>query len=347
MKKHQTPPPAMDALSAHLDRGWDLLRKNDLDGAGHSARKALGLEHDCPEALTLLGSVAGARGELDEALDWYRKASAADPEYVSPLLYAAEILMGEGGDLDEALGMIEDALEASDEEDDYLDALILKGEALLLCGDRDDEAREALAELPPVEFPEAVYHLRAARCFLDLELPDEAEQHFAKAIKLDPTAGDAFHGLGCVHEQREDHGEMVKCWLRTRELDLEEPPPPWGVSHDEFERIAEEALAEIPERIRRLLENVPILASDYPSVEIVAEGNDPRMMGFFSGLPYPEKSNVGQAPHLDCVFLYQKNIERMSRTRDEVAKEIRITLLHETGHFFGLSEEELDQMGLG
>jgi predicted Zn-dependent protease with MMP-like domain len=93
---------------------------------------------------------------------------------------------------------------------------------------------------------------------------------------------------------------------------------------------------------------VPIIASDYPSVEIVAEGNDPRMMGFFSGVPYPEKSHVaGATPHLDCVFLYQRNIERMCRNHDELAREIRITLLHETGHFFGLSEEELDEMGLG
>jgi predicted Zn-dependent protease with MMP-like domain len=89
------------------------------------------------------------------------------------------------------------------------------------------------------------------------------------------------------------------------------------------------------------------VAGDFPSIEIIAEGNDPRMMGFFSGVPYPEKSNLGGAPHLDCVFLYQRNIERMCRSREETAKEIRITLLHETGHFFGLSEEELEEMGLG
>ena len=93
---------------------------------------------------------------------------------------------------------------------------------------------------------------------------------------------------------------------------------------------------------------MPILASDYPAVELVAEGSDPRMMGFFSGVPYPEKQNVmGASPHLDCVFLYQRNIERMSRDAAELRAEIRITLLHETGHFFGLSEEELEAMGLG
>ncbi len=140
---------------------------------------------------------------------------------------------------------------------------------------------------------------------------------------------------------------MVKAWLRVRELDLEEPAVSWSMTQDDFEKVAEDALSELPDRIGKLLENVPIVAADYPSIEIVAEGNDPRMLGFFSGVPYPEKSHLGGAPHLDCVFLYKLNIERVARNRDEAAKEIRITLLHETGHFFGLSEEELEAMGLG
>ena len=81
---------------------------------------------------------------------------------------------------------------------------------------------------------------------------------------------------------------------------------------------------------------------------MVAEGCDPRMMGFFSGVPYPEKGTLdGTPPSLDTVFLYQRNIERYARSVDEVEEEIRKTLLHETGHFFGLSEEELEEMGLG
>jgi predicted Zn-dependent protease with MMP-like domain len=82
-------------------------------------------------------------------------------------------------------------------------------------------------------------------------------------------------------------------------------------------------------------------------LESVAEGNDPRMLGFFSGVPYPEKTTDSGVPHLDCVFLYQRNIERSCKSRDEAAREIRVTLLHETGHFFGLSEDELHVMGLG
>ncbi len=346
MKKHKEA--VADALSAHLDRGWDLLKGNDLAAARISAEAAMTLSPESPDALTLLGAVAGAAGDEDEALDLYRQAAAADPTYVSPLLYQAEILILSREEYDEGLDLLEQALELSEDEDEYLDALILKAEGLVAKGDAAEQAAEALEELPPVQFPDADLHLRVARCFLDLQKDDQAEEHYRKALELDPALGDAYHGLGLVYEAREDHRAMVKAWLKARELDLDEEPLPWAVDPEEFERIAEEALEELPERIRKLLENVPIVAADYPAVEIVAEGNDPRMMGFFSGVPYPEKSNISdQAPHLDCVFLYQKNIERMSRDRDEVAREIRITLLHETGHFFGLSEEELEEMGLG
>lgn len=349
MKKHEEA--VADAVSAHLDRGWDLLKSNDLAGARISAESALKIDADSPDALTLLGAVAAAGGDEDEALDLYRQASAADPDYVSPLLYQAEILILSREEIEEGLELVEQALLLSEDEDEYLDALLLKAEGLVAKGDAEKEAAEVLGELPPVQFPEAEMHLRAARCFLDLQKDDEAEEHYRKALELDPELGDAYHGLGLVYEAREDHRAKVKAWLRVRELDLSkdaEEPMPWAVTADAFERIAEEALEELPERIRALLENVPIVASDYPAVEIVAEGNDPRMLGFFSGVPYPEKANISdQAPHLDCVFLYQRNIERMSRDKDEVAREIRITLLHETGHFFGLSEEELEEMGLG
>ena len=56
---------------------------------------------------------------------------------------------------------------------------------------------------------------------------------------------------------------------------------------------------------------------------------------------------AGASPHLDCVFLYKRNLERLSRNREELAREIRTTVLHETGHFFGLDEAELEGAGLG
>jgi predicted Zn-dependent protease with MMP-like domain/Tfp pilus assembly protein PilF len=336
-----------DALARHLDRGWDLLKEDDLDGARAAARAALEEDAESAEATTLLGAIASSAGDDDEALELYRRASRLDAEYVAPLLYAAELLIWPREEHEEAVKLIDQALEHADEEEDYLDALLLKVEALLDMGDHDDEARKLLEELPPTQLPDASLHLRAARFLADLELQEQAEEHYQQALVLDPKSADAYHGLGIVYEERGDTRAMVKAFMKVRELDLEAKPASWTMTQEEFEAVAEDALAELPERIRLLLGNVPIVAADYPSIEIVAEGNDPRMLGFFSGVPYPEKQTMGGIPHLDCAFLYQQNIERICQTREEATTEIRTTLLHETGHFFGLSEEELEAMGLG
>lgn len=335
-----------EPIDERLDEGWECLKKNDFEGARISARAAQKIDPRSAEALTLLGAVSAAEGDEESALEQYRGAMRLDPDYVAPALYAAELLAWEREEYEAALLLVERVLDGADDEEDFLDAILLKAEILTAHGDLAD-ARATLDELPPTQLPSAAFHNRAARAYCDLEHFDEAEGHFQQAIVLDPKSGDAYHGLGMVYEEKDDSRAMVKAWLRVRELDLDDPPPPSALSQDEFEKIAEDALAELPERIGELLENVPIVAADYPSIEIVAEGNDPRMLGFFSGVPYPDKSHLGGSPHLDCVFLYKQNIERMARNREETAREIRVTLLHETGHFFGLSEEELEAMGLG
>ncbi len=348
-KKNGASPPSMDALTAHLDRGWDLLRKNDHRNAEISAQKALDLEKDSPEALTLLGAVAAAEGDEEEALEQFRRAMEADPEYVSPMLYTAEILLGPDGDPEEALKLVEEALELAEDEDEYLDALLLKAEALVQLGDADEEAKEALDELPEdVQFADPIYHLRAARCFFDLGEIDEAFEHYTRCLSEAPENADAWHGLGLVHEERGDEPSRASAWLKVRDFDLAEPQPPWAISAEDFGKAADEALALLPPRIRKLLENVPILASDYPSVDFISEdGGDPRVLGYFDGTPYPEKANgMGDAGHLDTINLYQRNIERMCRSLEEVHDEIRITVLHETAHFFGMSEEDLEAIGL-
>src|SRR3990172_1453528 len=178
MAKRDAPPADVDPVTAHLDRGWDLLKDNDLGGAEISAKKARQLDPDSPEPATLLGAVAAAGGDLEAALDAYRQALEVDPEYVPALLYAAEAHLEpdtDEEDAEEALRLCDQALEGAEEEDDVVDAILLKAEALLRIGDRDEEARATLAELPPVALPEGSYHLRAATTYLDLSMVDEAE----------------------------------------------------------------------------------------------------------------------------------------------------------------------------
>ena len=324
----------------------DLLHKHDYRGAKRSAEQVLTIDERSPEGYVLLGAIAAAEGHPRDALQHYEHAMHLDPGFLDPLLYAAETYIWPLGECEQAITLCEQALDLAEEEDEYLDALLLKAEAELGVGDFE-ASRRTLNDLPEVDMPEGLYHLRAARTLMELGALKEAEVHFKRAYAKDDQLSDALHGLGLCAEERGDRDEMVKLFLEVRERDLQEPPVPWAIGPERFEELITQALQALPERIRELLRNVPVVAADYPSEELVREGRDPRMLGFFAGIPYPEKSNVGGAPQPDCILVFQRNLERMSQDLQELEEEIKTTLFHEAGHFFGLSEEELEEMGLG
>jgi predicted Zn-dependent protease with MMP-like domain len=267
-----------------------------------------------------------------------------DPDYFDPVVLAAETLALEG-DYKEALVLAERAIDIAEEEDEYVGALLLKAE--IEIGDEDAEAASTtLGELPPVALPTVDLELRAGDALLELGELDAAERRFTNAAQKDPSSADAIYGLGLLAEQRENHAEMITHFQRVRLLDVEAPRAPWAVSTDRLEQLVQAALEELPERAQKLLDNVPIIVEEYPSEDVVADGFDPRGLGLFAGVPFPEQSNLGGAPHLEAVFLFQRNIERVARSTEEVEHEIRTTLLHETGHFFGLDEDDLAELGL-
>jgi predicted Zn-dependent protease with MMP-like domain/Flp pilus assembly protein TadD len=327
-----------------IEHGWELLESGKIDDARKLADRAVTSDPNSPEAHTLVGAVANAEGDIDGALEAFDKAMELDAEYLDPILLAAETLALEG-DAKEALRLCERALDVAEEEDEYVDALLLKAEIEL--GDDEAEAAEkTLAQLPPVELSSAALELRAGDAFLEIEEHERAAEHYERAAKRDPGSADAAYGLGLVAEARGDQAEMVTHFQRARSLDLAAPALPWAVTEERMEELVEHALAELPERAQKLLENVPVMVEAYPSEEVVADGFDPRGLGLFAGVPYPEQSALSGPPHLEAVFLYQRNIERVARSTAEVEAEIRTTLLHETGHFFGLDEEDLAELGL-
>ncbi len=111
-----------------------------------------------------------------------------------------------------------------------------------------------------------------------------------------------------------------------------------------FERLVKEALAKLPARYRELLENVVILVQDYPAGQKGTPPDDEDLlMGEFVGVPRTEKSVFEPGPP-DQVFLYQKNIEAVCESEEEIREEVRLTVLHELGHYFGLEEDELEHL---
>ncbi len=120
---------------------------------------------------------------------------------------------------------------------------------------------------------------------------------------------------------------------------------PCRITRAEFQSQAEAALKTLPANFKKRLKNISIVIEDYPSRADAASVGVSRhqLLGLFSGGGYPQKDLVSVLASLpDRVVLYQKNIERHCATKEELREEIRNTLLHEIGHYFGMSEEELE-----
>jgi len=107
-----------------------------------------------------------------------------------------------------------------------------------------------------------------------------------------------------------------------------------------FEKLVEEALQRLPKIYRRKLANVAIIVEDTPPREPEAGLDRNLLLGLFHGIPRTEKSVFFSAAP-DRIYLYQKNIEAVCSSEKEVRRQIRNTLLHEVGHYFGLSEDDL------
>lgn len=108
----------------------------------------------------------------------------------------------------------------------------------------------------------------------------------------------------------------------------------------EFERVVQNALDELPDEFRQHLGNVLIVIENYPGQE-AAQFRGGLVLGLYVGVPRTKKSFWQPFEYPPTIYLYQRNIERICRTEAEVEQQIRDTLLHEIGHHFGMTEEQL------
>jgi predicted Zn-dependent protease with MMP-like domain/Flp pilus assembly protein TadD len=331
-----------------LEAAWDHFEGGDVASA---RRVAEGLHKHDPEladAVFLLGCCARAEEDDETALTWLKQAARLDPEWAEPEMSLADLLAARG-DLEEALPHALAAVAKAEEEAEFLDAIALKA-SLEMDLENEVAARKTLAVLPG---PKTVEPSAEAACeighlFLALDEVDTARGWFERAVELAPEDPDVHHGLGLAAELAGNETQKRKAWLRTLELDdAADAREPARMTEAQVAEVAEAALEELPPRARQLLAEVPILIADRPARADVETGLDPRLMGLFSGGALPEGTSVGGGPRLSQIVLFRRNLERAAPEDDELRDEIRTTLLHETGHFFGMTEEDLEQVGLG
>jgi predicted Zn-dependent protease with MMP-like domain len=113
----------------------------------------------------------------------------------------------------------------------------------------------------------------------------------------------------------------------------------------QFERLVAEAIRTIPERFRRELQNLAIIVEDEPSDELLDEMEiEPpdTLFGLYHGTPLTERRWDHGNALPDRITLYQGPIEDDSESDDDVVVAIGETLIHEVGHYFGMSEDELE-----
>ena len=125
---------------------------------------------------------------------------------------------------------------------------------------------------------------------------------------------------------------------------------PHHVSKDDFEKLVEIALAELPPKFLAVLDDVPIDIRPRPTrkqLQSVGLADDELLLGLYVGTAMPDRS-VDQGVRLpDVIFIFQEDIELVCDSADQLKDEIRTTVLHEIGHHYGLDEDQLEELGFG
>ena len=115
------------------------------------------------------------------------------------------------------------------------------------------------------------------------------------------------------------------------------------MKREHFVKVVEEALDSLPQEFRSRIKNVAILVEDFPPNQLPPQpGQQMRLLlGIFHGVPATNKSVFDVSMGPAHIVLYRKNIEAVCSSESEVRQQVRQTLMHELGHYFGMTEEQL------
>jgi predicted Zn-dependent protease with MMP-like domain len=116
-----------------------------------------------------------------------------------------------------------------------------------------------------------------------------------------------------------------------------------AINRARFERLVGDAVATLPPFILERLDNVQIVVADVPPPDVLGAG-DELLLGLYEGVPQTERG--WGAPILpDRITLYRRPIESRARTRAELARIVRDTVVHEVAHHFGIDDDRLGELG--
>jgi len=114
---------------------------------------------------------------------------------------------------------------------------------------------------------------------------------------------------------------------------------------EKFEGLVAEALEMIPKKFKKRLENIAVIVEEKPSRDVYEKTGAPLLstiLGHYHGIPYKHRGPFyGNFPP-DVIVIYQKPIENICSTEENIKRKVKDVVFHEIGHYFGLSEKELE-----
>lgn len=125
---------------------------------------------------------------------------------------------------------------------------------------------------------------------------------------------------------------------------------------DLFDESMDQVLAGMPEQVHRLLDEVTMYVEDYPSSKVMHQmhiADRRQLCGLYTGIPLGNRSVEHSGVLSDAIHIYREGIMALSRDArgtlqsSRLREQIRITVLHELGHHFGMGERELRELGYG
>jgi predicted Zn-dependent protease with MMP-like domain len=121
------------------------------------------------------------------------------------------------------------------------------------------------------------------------------------------------------------------------------------VTREEFEGLVREALDELPQEFAERLDNVEVVVEDEPEPELLRSmGMDPRrdtLFGLYQGVPLHRRGDSYGGVLPDKITIFYRPLLRVCRTPERIRRQVRTTVIHEIGHFFGLNDKAIRDLG--
>jgi predicted Zn-dependent protease with MMP-like domain len=297
------------------------------------------------------GEILWDEGRIDEALHEFERSLQADPKFITAHLNRAELLVEDLGEYEQAVKLC-DALLGGDRELPRLDrntegeVHYLKAKAVFYLDDLEGAlflTRRALKTAGEVP----IYRAFDGQILFEIGRFEESRRSLELAVTLDPEAGHAIYHIALVLERLGDEEAAAHAFRKANALDPDHYPLPVAVDDDFFRHAVSEALDNLPRSIREYVSDVPVIVEDHPSEELMSSENvSPQILGIYIGVPRTQAEVSAQSDDLTRILLFKRNLEKICRDRDDLIDQIQITVRHEIGHHLGLSEEDMERLGL-